>query len=102
MTTTVIASDLGPALVRWGFADSEADILEAVHEHLPTAEMLEEMVYHAEEPSHVLFDSVFAGNEFEDSLELLLEVGIYRILTRRHIGPKAEFLAHVFEQVPKP
>ena len=95
--TTVIESELGPALLRWGSADSEEAMLEAVRGSLDRAEVVEELEHHVGEPAHLLIDSAWSGSDYADSLELILAMGTHRVVTRRHTGPGVEYLAHVFQ-----
>jgi hypothetical protein len=96
--TAVIESELGPTLLRWGCADSEEAMLKAVRTSLGGAKVIEELEHYVSEPEHLLFDSMWSGGEFEDSLELRLGTGAYRVVTRWNKGPRVQFLAHVFEK----
>jgi hypothetical protein len=96
--TAVIASEFGPALLRWGCADSEEAILEAVRTNLGRAEVIGELEHQVGEPTHLLIDSAFSGTDFAESLELRLAMGTYRVMTRRHTKPRVEYLAHVFQK----
>ena len=97
-STTVLQSVLGFVLLRWGCADSEADMLASARANLGKAKVLEELEHRIEESEHLLIDSAWSGSDFQDSLELRIPPGAYKISTRRHREPTVEFLAHVFQK----
>ncbi|HAV64174.1 MAG TPA: hypothetical protein DCY13_17635 [Verrucomicrobiales bacterium] len=95
--TTILETNSGWALVRWQYADSEAGMLECVHANIANAEVLEEIRHTGTDESYQLFDSVYPGNEIEETLELKLAPGVYRVSTRNHAESRTGFLAHLFE-----
>ena|SRR5437868_2730474 len=97
-STTVLETELGTALLRWRYADSEEQVLDSVRTKLKKAGTIQDLDYEVQESDHVLIDSAWSGTDFEDSLEVRLDVGAYRVCTRKHTEPRVEFLAHVFEK----
>ena len=97
-STTILETNAGWALLRWQCADSEGEMLKCVHENIANAEVLEELQHTVSEATYELFDSAYAGNEIEESLQLRLSPRVYRVSTRRYSEARTEFLAHVFER----
>ena len=100
--TTVIDSEFGIALLRWGFADSADEWLEVARSTLGEAEVVEEMTYRVTESAHLLIDSAWAGADYEEFLEFSLPKGYHSVSTRRHSSPRVEYLAHLFVSATSP
>lgn len=96
--TTILETHRGWVLLRWQGADSDAMMLECVYKNIDRAQVLEQMEHNVIEAEYVLFDSVYSGKDLEESLDLKLVPGAYRITTRSYSEPRTEFLAHLFER----
>ncbi len=96
--TAILETHRGWVLLRLQGADSDAKMLECLYKNINNAQVLEQLDHNVIEAEHVLFDTAYSGKEFEESLQLKLSPGVYRISTRSYSEPRTEFLAHVFER----
>jgi len=67
-STTLVQSHLGPVLLRWVCADSEADILDGARRELAAAQVMEELKHQAREENHLLIDSAWSGTHLRPQL----------------------------------
>ena len=86
-----------PAIVRWQFADCEADLVQCFHAEVDSAEEVETMELVADESEFLLFDPCFGGEDLGESLELSVPIGGCRISARSSETERVGFLVHVFD-----
>ena len=96
--TTAIETSIGPALLRWQCADSEAELLLSVSENAATASVVETLHHTFLESSQILSDSAWPGAEFEDLLMFHIKPDPYKITTRAFSDERVGFLLHICEQ----
>ena len=96
--TTAIETRIGPALLCWQFADSEAELLLSVDEAGATAPVVETLHHTFVETSQILGDSAWTGVDFEDPLIFQINPGPYKITTRAFSNERVSYILHVFEK----